>query len=103
GTSIGTITDANGKFHLSVPDENVTLEISYVGFKTQTIEVSANTASVNITMSTSAGDMNEVIVIGYGTQKKGDVTSSVASVKAANFVKGSVRDAGQLIQGKVAG
>ena len=104
GTTIGTVTDANGKFHLSVPgNETVVLEISFVGFKTQTIEVSANTTSVNITMSTSAGDMNEVIVIGYGTQKKGDVTSSVASVKAANFIKGSVRDAGQLIQGKVAG
>jgi TonB-dependent starch-binding outer membrane protein SusC len=103
GTTIGTITDANGKFRLSVPDENVTLEISSVGFKTQTIEVNASTASINVTMSASVGDMNEVIVIGYGTQKRGDVTSSVATVKAANFVKGSVRDAGQLIQGKVAG
>jgi TonB-linked SusC/RagA family outer membrane protein len=103
GTSIGTTTDANGKFHLSVPDEAVTLEISYVGYQTQTVEVNANTASVNISLSASTDGMNEVIVIGYGTQKKGDVTSSVASVKAANFVKGSVRDAGQLIQGKVAG
>jgi TonB-linked SusC/RagA family outer membrane protein len=103
GTSTGTVTDANGKFRLSVPDENVTLEVSSVGFKTQTIEVSVSTASVNVTLTASVGDMNEVIVIGYGTQKRGDVTSSVASVKAANFVKGSVKDAGQLIQGKVAG
>lgn len=47
--------------------------------------------------------MDEVVVIGYGTQRKGDVTSSVASVKADNFVKGAVKDVGQLIQGKVAG
>lgn len=46
--------------------------------------------------------MDEVVVIGYGTQRKGDVTSSVASVKADNFVKGAVKDVGQLIQGKVA-
>jgi TonB-linked SusC/RagA family outer membrane protein len=104
GTSIGTTTDASGKFRLSVPgNETVKLEISYVGYKTQTIEVNANTASVNVTMNTSAGGMDEVIVIGYGTQRKGDVTSAVASVKAENFIKGSVRDAGQLIQGKVAG
>jgi TonB-linked SusC/RagA family outer membrane protein len=104
GTTTGTVTDGSGKFRLSVPDnEIVTLEISSVGFATQTIDVNASTASVNITMTTSVNGMNEVIVIGYGTQKRGDVTSSVASVKAANFVKGSVRDAGQLIQGKVAG
>lgn len=47
--------------------------------------------------------LDEVVVIGYGTQRKGDVTSSVASVKADNFVKGAVKDVGQLIQGKVAG
>ncbi len=104
GTTIGTTTDASGKFRLTVPaDETVTLEISSVGYQTQTIDVSVNTASLNITMNASVGGLNEVIVIGYGTQRKGDVTSAVASVKAENFIKGSVRDAGQLIQGKVAG
>lgn len=48
-------------------------------------------------------NLDEVVVIGYGTQRKGDVTSSVASVKSENFVKGAVKDVGQLIQGKVAG
>ena len=104
GTNIGTLTDAKGKFHLSIPgNESVTLVISSVGYQNQTIEVNANTASINVTLSTNINGLNEVIVIGYGTQRKGDVTSSVASVKAENFVKGSVKDAGQLIQGKVAG
>lgn len=104
GTTIGTTTDASGKFRLSVPgNETVTLEISYVGYQTQKVEVNATTASVNVTLNASIGGLNEVIVIGYGTQRKGDVTSAVASVKAENFIKGSVRDAGQLIQGKVAG
>jgi TonB-dependent starch-binding outer membrane protein SusC len=104
GTNIGTVTDANGKFSLTIPgNETVTLQISYVGFQTQTVEVNASTASVNIKMAATIADMNEVVVIGYGTQRKGDVTSSVASVKAENFIKGNVKDAGQLIQGKVAG
>lgn len=104
GTNNGTFTDGNGKFHLSVPGNGtVSLVISSVGYQTQTIEINANTAAINVTLNTNIGGLNEVIVIGYGTQRKGDVTSSVASVKAENFVKGSVRDAGQLIQGKVAG
>jgi TonB-linked SusC/RagA family outer membrane protein len=104
GTDIGTLTDTKGRFRLSVPaNESVTLVISSVGYQNKTVEVNAGTASVNITLSTNVSGLNEVIVIGYGTQRKGDVTSAVASVKAENFVKGSVKDAGQLIQGKVAG
>jgi hypothetical protein len=81
----------------------VILEITSVGYQSKTLEVNARTTSLTVTLNTSAGGMNEVIVIGYGTQRKGDVTSAVASVKAENFIKGSVKDAGQLIQGKVAG
>ncbi|HVW98938.1 MAG TPA: carboxypeptidase-like regulatory domain-containing protein, partial [Candidatus Babeliaceae bacterium] len=104
GTNIGTTTDANGRFHLSIPgNETVTLVISSVGYQSQAVDVNANTASINVTLNTNVSGLNEVVVIGYGTQRKGDVTSSVASVKAENFIKGSVKDAGQLIQGKVAG
>lgn len=104
GTSVGTLTDANGRFQLSIPgNRTASLVISSVGYQSQTVEVNTSTTSVSITMTTNVSGLNEVVVIGYGTQRKGDVTSSVASVKAANFVKGAVRDAGQLIQGKVAG
>lgn len=104
GTKIGTLTDAYGRFHLSISgNQTVTLVISSVGYQNQTIDVNVNTSSVNVTLMTNVGNLNEVVVIGYGTQRKGDVTSSVASVKAENFIKGSVKDAGQLIQGKVAG
>jgi TonB-dependent SusC/RagA subfamily outer membrane receptor len=104
GTKLGTLTDASGRFHLSIPDnQTVTLVISSVGYQDQTIEVNANTSSINVTLNTNIGNLNEVVVIGYGTQRKGDITSSVSSVKAENFIKGSVKDAGQLIQGKVAG
>ncbi len=82
------MTDIGGKFRLSVPgNETVVLEISSVGYQTQKIDVNVNTASVNVTMNASMGGLNEVIVIGYGTQRKGDVTSAVASVKAENFIK----------------
>jgi TonB-linked SusC/RagA family outer membrane protein len=104
GTKTGTTTDAQGRFRLSVPENDlVILEISFVGYQTQTVEVNAKTNSVSVKISPNIAGMNEVVVIGYGTQRKGDVTSSVATVKAANFIKGAVKDAGQLIQGKVAG
>ncbi len=78
------------------------LKISAMGFSDQEIEA-GDGASLNITMRTAVKVLGEVIVIGYGSQRRADVTSSVASVKSENFVKGPVLDAGQLIQGKVAG
>lgn len=98
--SVGTITDFDGNFSLDVPSSNSTLVISYIGYKTQ--EISAN-SSLKIILKEDNEVLDEVVVIGYGVQRKGDVTSSVASVKADNFVKGAVKDVGQLIQGKVAG
>lgn len=98
--SVGTITDFDGNFSLDVPSSNSTLVISYIGYKTQ--EVSAN-SSLKIILKEDNEVLDEVVVIGYGVQRKGDVTSAVASVKADNFVKGAVKDVGQLIQGKVAG
>ena len=99
-TSVGTITDFDGNFSLDIPSLNSTLVISYIGYKTQ--EVSAK-SSLKIILEEDNEVLDEVVVIGYGVQRKGDVTSSVASVKADNFVKGAVKDVGQLIQGKVAG
>ncbi|MDR0961216.1 MAG: TonB-dependent receptor [Mediterranea sp.] len=99
--TIGTVTNVDGAFTLSVPP-NSTLTISYMGYATQEIEM-ANRNSVNVIMREDNLALDEVVVIGYGTQRKGDVTSAVGSVKRDDFIKGSVRDAGQLIQGKIAG
>ena len=98
--SVGTITDFDGNFSLDVPSGNSVLVISYIGYKSQ--EVLAN-STLKIVLKEDNEVLDEVVVIGYGVQRKGDVTSSVASVKADNFVKGAVKDVGQLIQGKVAG
>ena len=99
--TMGTITDFDGNFSLDVPSKSV-LVISYIGYVTQEVPVTGK-KSLDIMLKEDTKTLDEVVVIGYGTQRKGDVTSSVASVKADNFVKGAVKDVGQLIQGKVAG
>ena len=99
--TMGTITDFDGNFMLDVPTKSV-LVISYIGYVTQEVPT-VGKKSLEIILKEDTKTLDEVVVIGYGTQRKGDVTSSVASVKADNFVKGAVKDVGQLIQGKVAG
>lgn len=101
GKTTGTVTDHNGNFSLNVSDNDV-LEISYIGYLVQNVAVSNNTTFA-IVLREDTQALDEVVVIGYGVQRKGDITSSVATVKSDNFNKGMVQDAGQLVQGKVAG
>lgn len=100
-STLGTSTDASGKFTLDV-DAGATLIFSYSGYGIQEVDIK-NQSSLNIQLSKSAGNLDEVVVIGYGTQRRREVTSAVASVKSEDFTKGFARDAAQLIQGKVAG
>ncbi len=76
--------------------------LSYIGYVSQEVAI-GNQNEFNIELASDQKQLQEVVVIGYGTQKKGDVTSSVASIKREDFIQGTVRDAGQLVQGKVAG
>jgi TonB-linked SusC/RagA family outer membrane protein len=102
GSKAATVTDVNGKFALDLPENESAILVSIVGYESQELTIAGKTA-LAIDLKPAASNLNEVVVIGYGTQKKADITSAVASVKASEFVKGSVIDAGQLIQGKVAG
>lgn len=102
GTTNGIITDIDGNYSLTLTNPKSVLVISYIGFQTQEIPVGSKT-EISVMLEEDSKIVDEVVVIGYGTQKKGDVTSSVSSVKSDKFLKGAVRDAGQLIQGKVAG
>lgn len=102
GTTNGTITDFDGNFNLNVA-ANAVLQISYIGYKTQEIPVNQLKAGAVITLKEDTEVMDEVVVIGYGTQRKGDVTSAISSVKAEDFTVGKVGDAADLIKGKVAG
>ena len=101
GSTRGAATDANGSFTLTVPPD-ATLVFTYIGFVTQEIKVN-NQTEFNIQMKPSGSQLNEVVVVGYGTQKKVDVTGSVAHVAGAEIAKQPVLTATQAIQGKVAG
>ena len=96
GTRNGTVTDIDGNYVIKVK-RGATLTISYIGY------ISQETKGGNIILEEDLKSLNEVVVIGYGTQKKADVTSAVVSVKAEDFTKGNFNDAGDLIKGKVAG
>ncbi|MGN6400813.1 MAG: SusC/RagA family TonB-linked outer membrane protein, partial [Flavisolibacter sp.] len=103
GTSIATITDAEGNFQINVPNRNSTLVVSYVGMASQEIPVPANGA-INLQLEQSArGNLDEVVVVGYGTQRKANVTGSISSVKAKeleNVPNGRIE---QALQGRVSG
>jgi len=101
GTSRGTMSNNSGEFELTVPEKG-TLVISYIGYQEQ--ELSVNSQSVfNIKLTQSTKALDQVVVVGYGTQRKIDVTGSVAHVKGDELVKQPVLTATQALQGKVAG
>ncbi len=101
GTSNGTVTDLDGKYSLKVADENAVLQISFIGFQTQEIAV-ANRSNFDVLL-TEGSTLSEVVVIGYGTQKKKDVTGSVTSLTSENFQTGNIATLEQLANGKLAG
>ncbi|WP_290795398.1 SusC/RagA family TonB-linked outer membrane protein [Flavihumibacter sp. UBA7668] len=102
GTTIASSTEADGSFRLpGVPADAKTLVISSIGFGTREVAITGDVVSVTLTASNS--DLNEVVVVGYGTSRKKDLTGAVASVKAKDFNKGVVTAPDQLLQGKVAG
>lgn len=101
GQSDGTISDLDGNFTIDVASGN-SLLISYIGYQTQDVAINKQ-QHISVVLEEDKKILNEVVVIGYGTQKKGDITSSVGSVKSEDFTAGAINDAGQLIQGKIAG
>ena len=102
GTTIGTITDAEGEYSLEVRDPSDILEFSFMGYMTQEIEVGGQRV-IDVALSPEITALDEIVVVGYGTQRRGDVTSAVSSVSSEDFIRGGVRDAAQLIQGQTAG
>ena len=102
GTTNGTITDFDGKFTLSNVPNDASLEISFVGFKTQVIPVQGKT-TFNVTMVEDTEVLDEVVVVGYGVQKKSDLTSAVATVKSDELAATSVTSLDQGLQGRAAG
>ncbi len=102
GSKVGTQTGADGTFRISVPPSASTLVISSVGFGSQDVSIQGRT-SVDVSLSATNDQLNEVVVIGYGTARKKDLTGSVVSLQAKNFNQGAIIAPDQLLQSKVAG
>ena len=102
GTTNGAATNLNGQFTLNVKGSSSVLVVSYVGYQGKEITVGSQ-RQLTIILQEESEVLKDAVVIGYGTQRKGDVTSAIASVKAEDFTTGNIGDAGQLIKGKVAG
>jgi TonB-dependent starch-binding outer membrane protein SusC len=102
GTTIGTATDAEGMYSLDVPEGNNTLVFSFIGFKTVELEIGSTTV-LNVAMETDAIQLSELVVVGYGTQIKQDLTGNVAKVKGDDLKGVPVTSFEQAIQGRAAG
>ena len=98
GTSNGTVTDVNGRYTLKTTKPNAKLKVSYIGYESQVI-----TPGQSVTLSANDATLNEVVVVGYGTMRRKDVTSSITTVNAKDLDKGVYTDPAQMLQGKVAG
>lgn len=101
GTTNGIITDFDGNFNLSV-SPNGTLSISYVGYKTQEIPVNGQTR-FNVTLIEDTELLDEVVVVGYGTMKKSDMTGAITSVDVDDLTKRTTTNPAEALQGKIAG
>lgn len=102
GTTTGTITDVNGDFNLKVPADKNEVQISFLGYETATVAIPANNV-INQKLISISHTLGDVVVVGYGTQKKGDLTGAISNVSAKDFNKGIISSPEQLITGKVAG
>ncbi|HWW38262.1 TonB-dependent receptor [Pedobacter sp.] len=101
GTQTGTLTDATGKYTISAP-ANATLIFSYVGYNPTEVQVN-NRTTLNVILASSSQELEQVVVVGYGTQKKKDLTGSVSQVKGEELTRQPVQTPTQALQGKVAG
>ncbi|QSB29264.1 TonB-dependent receptor [Flavobacterium sp. CLA17] len=103
GSPKGAVTtDFDGNFNIKTQQNDGVLVFSYVGFQTKEVSFSGS-QKLTVSLVEEISTLNEVVVVGYGSQKRSDVTGAISSVKSENFNKGVVANAGQLIQGKVAG
>lgn len=102
GTQKGTITDTDGSFSISVPDANAVLIFSFVGYASQEIVV-GNNSVINLSLSEDLQTLNEMVVVGYGEQRKKDLTGAVASLQTKDITRANPVMAAKAIQGQVAG
>lgn len=102
GDNVGTITEVDGKFSLAVPSTDAILVFTYIGYQTQRIPV-ANQSTLAVVMEESIFELEDLVVVGYGVQKKGDVTGTISSVDGEDIQNLPVPGSSQALQGRVAG
>lgn len=102
GTTIGTVTDFDGRYTIEVPDENAVLEISYTGYATQELAVGTR-ASVDVQLKESISQLNEVIVTGYGVEKRSNISGAVSTIRADEIGERPILRMEQALQGRTAG
>jgi len=102
GTTKGATADVNGQYSINVSDDKAVLVFRFLGYDSQEIAVGSRT-TIDVSLQANASSLEQVVVVGYGTQKKTDVTGSVKSVSSEAFNKGIINSPEQLLQGKVAG
>ncbi len=102
GTTIGTMTDVDGKYRLTVPDDSKTLVISFIGYLSQEVII-GNSSSLDVTLVADTQTLSEVVVIGYGSQRKSDITGAISSVKGKELVQLPMQRVDQALQGRAAG
>ncbi|MEP7144233.1 MAG: TonB-dependent receptor [Ferruginibacter sp.] len=100
GTKMGTITGKDGRFSLNASDKNIAIEISSVGYQTKTVNV-GNENEINVTLELEVAGLNEVVVVGYGTQKKVDLTGSVATIGSAKLESRPIVNLGDGLEGLI--
>ena len=102
GSTTGTTTNRDGTFAINVPPKATTLIFSSVGFAAQQVSINGR-SSIDVSLQASASNLNEVVVVAYGTRRKADLTGSITSITSKDFQKGEIASAEQLLLGKVAG
>ena len=102
GTNIGIISDTNGNFKIQIPSDIKTLQLSFIGMRSQEIALGAKT-EITIVMEEEIVGLNEIVAVGYGTQKKRDLTGAISSIKANDIIISSNSDIGHALKGKAAG
>ena len=103
GTSNGTITDMNGTYSLNISSTNATLRFSYIGYEEQLIKIQGRNV-INVKMNEETSNLDEVVVVGYGVQRKSDLTGAISSINAAETLKKMpAAQVADLLQGRIAG
>ena len=102
GTSIGTVTDINGNYIITVPDANGILVFTYIGYTAQEVRIN-NKEKIDVKLTPASETLGEVVVVGYGTVAKKDLTSAATTITSKDFLQGAFNSPLQLIEGKIAG